>query len=29
MFYDIYIGYGKDKEEMKGQAGTCLEDRVS
>ena len=29
MFYDIYIGYGKDKEGMKGQVGTCLADRVS
>ena len=26
---DIYIGYGTDKEGMKGQVGTCLVDRVS
>lgn len=29
MFYDTYIGYGKNKEGMKGRVGTCLEDRVS
>lgn len=29
MFYDIYIGYDKDKKGMKGRDRACLEDRAS